>query len=188
MAKRNFRTRFIHPVLTVFAIALVSFIAYFGSRHVPQHGLHMVIAGIFGTTYFLSIAFGTLYIFTKGYVAGATLPERILASSVNPFLWMTKEVFRLSASHPLVESLYWYFNPLNVWLVCLMVLEMGVATLIARSILKRRDPTIKVVSIAPLAAIFGSLFLVISLYAWGQGENVYVIFLEGYRFFFGSGI
>ena len=37
------------------------------------------------------------------------------------------------------------------------------------------------------AIFIASLFLVVSLYAWGEGENVYVIFLEGYRDFFGAG-
>jgi hypothetical protein len=101
---------------------------------------------------------------------------------------MSKEVLRLTESHPLAECLYWYFNPLNVWLVSLMVLEMGIATLIARAILKRRGRQLKVVTPAPLAVILGSLIFVISAYAWGQGENIYVIFLNGYRFFFGYGI
>jgi len=91
--------------------------------------------------------------------------------------------------YPILECLYWYFNPLNVWLVSLMVMEMGIATLIAGAILKRRgEGQLKVVTPAPLAVIFGSLVFVISVYAWGKGENVYVIFLNGYRFFFGYGI
>ena len=188
MAKPGFRQRFVNPVLTVFVVAGVSFVGYFGSRYLDNDLLHQTMAGIFGTTYFLSIAFGTLYVFTTAHVRGATLSERILASVINPFIWMTKEVFRLSASHPFPECLYWYFNPLNVWLIFLMLFQMGIATLIARSILKRRGKAIKVFTIAPIAVIVGSVFFVISLYAWGKGENVYVIFLKGYRFFFGPGL
>ena len=40
---------------------------------------------------------------------------------------------------------------------------------------------------ATLAVLLISLSLVVSLYAWGEGENVYVMFLEGYRAFFGPG-
>lgn len=188
MVRQDFRKRFVNPVLTVFVVAGVSFVGYFGSRHLDNDLLHQTMAGIFGTTYFLSIAFGTLYVFTTAYVRGAMLSERILASFINPFIWMTKEVFRLTASHPLPECLYWYFNPLNVWLVFLMLLQMGISTLIARAILKQRGKAVKVATTAPIAVILGSVFFVISLYAWGKGENVYVIFLKGYRFFFGSGV
>ena len=56
-----------------------------------------------------------------------------------------------------------------------------------RYILKRRGQAIKVVSFGPIAAIvigglgFGGIF------AWGQGENLYVLYLDGYRMLFGSG-
>ena len=188
MSETSINKLTIYPILFLLIVAAVSFLGYFGSRHVPSDTIHQLMAKVFGTTYFLSVAFGTLYIFTTAYVRGVSLPGRILAAFVVPFLWMSKEVYRLTESHPLAECLYWYFNPLNVWLVSLMVLEMGIATLIARAILKRRGPPLKVVTPAPLAVILGSLVFVISAYAWGQGENIYVIFLNGYRFFFGYGI
>jgi hypothetical protein len=187
MNGRNKIQQTLFPILYVFVAAALSFTGYFGSGHVGSATLHQLMAVVFGTTYFLSIAFGALYIFTTLYVRGTSLPWRILASLVVPFIWMTKEVLRLTESHPLAECLYWYFNPLNVWLVSLMVLEMGIATVIARSILKRRRREIKIVTPAPIAVILGSLVFVISAYAWGKGENIYVIFLEGYRLIFGSG-
>ena len=188
MSETDAKKGTIYPILFLLLVAVVSFLGYFGSRHVPGDTVHQLMAKVFGTTYFLSVAFGTLYIFTTAYVRGVALPGRILAAFVVPFLWMSKEVIRLTESHPLAECLYWYFNPLNVWLVSLMVLEMGIATLIARAILKRRGRQLKVVTPAPLAVILGSLVFVISAYAWGKGENIYVIFLNGYRFFFGYGI
>jgi len=175
------------PILCVFVAAALSFAGYFGSRHVGNATLHQLMAVVFGATYFLSIAFGALYIYTTLYVRGTSLPWRILASLVVPFIWMTKEVLRLTESHPLEECLYWYFNPLNIWLISLMVLEMGIATLIGRSILKRRRREIKIVTPAPIAVMLGRLGFVISAYAGGKGENIYVIFLEGYRLIFGSG-
>jgi len=188
MIKKNFRLRLVNPVLTVFAVMSLSFFGYFGSRHVDNDFLHQIMAGVFGTTYFISIAFGTIYIFTTAYLRGANLHERILISFINPFLWMSKEVFRLTESHPLTECLYWYLNPLNIWLICLMVMEMALGTLLARFILRRRGEEVKSSRTGPIAVILGSMFLVISLYAWGAGENVYVFFLRGYRLLFGSGV
>lgn len=181
--KRN-----IYPVFLVLIVAAISHFGYFGSRHVGNDTIHQLMAGIFGTTYFLSIAFGSLYVFTTAYVRGLPLPGRILLSFVVPFVWMSKEVLRLTESHPFVECLYWYLNPLNVWLVSLTILEMGIATLIARTVLRRSGQPIKVVTMAPGVVILGSLVFVISAYAWGKGENLYVIFLQGYRLLFGSGI
>lgn len=177
----------VKPVLVVFAVMAVSFIGYFGSRQVTPDGLHQAMALVFGTTYFLAVAFGPAYVFTVTTVRGVRLPIRVLAAYVNPLIWMTKEVFRLTEAHPFVEALYWYCNPLNVWLISLAVLEMGVATLIARRMLRRRGEDIRVVTPAPVIIAVASLVFVISVYAWGKGENVYVLFLEGYRHLFGAG-
>ena len=188
MQQQSCIKRFILTPVPVLVLALASYCGYFGSRHVESPGLQSAMALIFGTTYFLSIAFGGLYVYTLAHVRGATLVERILAAGLVPFLWMTKEVLTLTHSHPFVEALYWYVSPLHIWLMMLMGLEMGGATLIARKILKRRGENLQVVTAAPLATMSISLFLVISAYAWGKGENIYVIFLEGYRMLFGSGV
>jgi hypothetical protein len=47
---------------------------------------------------------------------------------------------------------------------------------------------VRVLHPATAAVLLISLALVVSLYAWGEGENVYVMFLKGYRVFFGPGI
>jgi hypothetical protein len=187
MKESGGKNRMITPVLSLLLLAFVSYLGYFGSRYVDSDAIHQLMAKIFGSAYFLSIAFGTLYIFTIGHIRGVPLSGRILASFVVPLVWMSKEVLRLTESHPILECLYWYFNPLNVLLVSTMALEMGIATLLARAILKQRGRLLRVVTPAPVAVILASLLLVISGYAWGKGENVYVIYLNGYRFFFGFG-
>ncbi len=188
MKYESFARRFLFPALPVLVCAFISWAGYFGSRHVESPGLASVMALVFGTTYFISIAFGPLYVYTASYLRGASLAERIFSSGMVPFFWMTKEVITLTHAHPLVESLYWYVSPLHLWLFMLMGLEMGGATLIARKILKNRGEGERVISAAPLVTMALSLILVISAYTWGKGENLYVIFLEGYRFFFGSGL
>lgn len=189
MTRKVSRHRVVRPTLLVFAAALVSFLGYFVPRHWGDGALfHPALAGLFGTGAFLSVAFGPLYIGTIATVRGAALVERIPAAFVTPFLWMTKEVVLLTESHPLAECFYWYLNPLNLWLSLFVLVQLGVGTLIARSILKRRGAEVKVVTAAPVLVIVGSLSLVIALFAWGKGENVYVLFLEGYRHLFGSGV
>ena len=188
MLQKDFKNRALYPVLIVLLVMTVSHFGYFGSRRVDDQTIRSLMAAFFGTVYFGSVALGALYVFTTAYVRGASPFERILASLVTPLVWMTKEVIRLTESHPLVECLYWYLNPLNIWLVSLVVMEMGLATLLARRILRKRGHPVEASSGPPLFIALAGLSLAIGLYAWGRGENIYVLFLKGYRLFFGSGV
>ena len=102
------------PVLIVFLLALVSYLVYYGSRLIKTQAIHQPLAAVFGTIYFVTIFFGALYIYTDCYVRGVPLGRRFVASSLIPFLWMTKDVVVMMGSHPIIESLYWYLNPLSV--------------------------------------------------------------------------
>jgi hypothetical protein len=188
MEKRASRVSILQPLLTVFLLALISYLVYHGSRRIENQTAQQILALLFGTIYFFSIFFGPLYIYTYGYLHGVSLLGRILACSLIPFLWMTKDVLALTESHPLLECLYWYLNPLSVWMVCLLAIEMGVGTLLARVILKRRGQSLKVVSFGPVAAIVIGGLVFGGIFAWGQGENLFSIYLDGYRLLFGSGI
>ncbi len=176
------------PVLSVFIVMSVSYAGYFGSRHLDGGLVQQWMACFFGTTYFLSIAFGALYVYTTARVRGAGLTVCILASLVNPLIWMTKEVLRLTESHPFLESLYWFLNPLDLWLLSFVIMEMGLATLMARTILKKKGEEVSIFTMGPVVTVLGSLIFAISIYAWGEGENIYVFFLKGYRLLFGYGL
>ena len=180
--------RVINPVLSVFIVVSVSYAGYFGSRYLNEGLLQSWMATFFGTTYFLSIAFGAFYVYTAARVRGAGFSACIFASLINPFVWMAKEVLRLTESHPFLESLYWLFNPLNIWLLSFVIMEMGLATLVARTILKHKGEEVRIFTAGPAITVLGSLIFAVSIYAWGEGENVYVFFLEGYRQLFGYGL
>jgi len=68
MTESGAKNRMITPVLALLFVAFVSFLGYFGSRYVGSDAIHQLMAKILGSAYFLSIAFGTLYIFTTGYI------------------------------------------------------------------------------------------------------------------------
>jgi len=175
------------PVLILFCLALVSYLIYYGSRLIGNPAIHQTLAALFGTIYFVTIFFGALYVYTDCYVRGVPLGMRIVASSLVPFVWMTKDVVVMMGAHPIVESLYWYLNPLSIWVICLLSVEMGVGTLIGRLILKRRGREIKIVTLGPIAAIIVGAAAFGGIFAWGQGENLYVLYLDVYRRIFGSG-
>ena len=181
MEKQSFNRRFAYPVSVVFVIMVLSMVTYHQSRSIDSVAVHRMLATVSGTTWFLSVAFGSFFVYAVAFMRGATMTERLLAMSVTPLAWATKEVFRLSESHTVAECLYWYLNPLNIWLVSFMVLEAGLADIFCRFLMKRKGQAIRVANPQSLATVIASLVFAISCYAWGKGENIYVIFLAGYR-------
>jgi hypothetical protein len=179
--------RTVAPILSVLILALISYLVHFGSRQIENQVLRQILAAGFGTLYFVSIFFGALYIYIVTYLRSVPLSGRLMASFLIPFLWMTKDVIVMMESHPFLESLYWYLNPLYIWLACLLAVETGLGTLLARYILARRGQPIQVITAAPIAAIVIGIAVFGGIFAWGQGENLFSIYLDGYRLLFGSG-
>lgn len=168
----------------VFAAMILSHLGYSASG---AAGL-APLATLFGTTYFLSIAIGAVYVYASSYSAGAPLQTRAAASLITPFVWATAGCAALLESHPPLECLYFYLNPLNIWLALFLVLEMGLAEIFCRRAASKKVPDIKILTPGVVAAVVVSFSLVVGLYAWGEGENLYVMFLAGYRHLFGSGV
>jgi len=183
----GFRERLVSPVLVFFVIMTSSWIAYNLAWRLENATLHRVVASVSGALLFLSVALGTLAVYSMAYFRGASLKERIAASLINPFLWATKECLRLCISFSLLESVYYYFNPLNIWLAFGIAAEMALAEMVCRQRRRSQGADIRVLHPAAVAVFLISLSLVVSLYLWGEGENVYALFLEGYRGFFGPG-
>jgi hypothetical protein len=188
MKKLGLHENGLKPFAVTFVIALVSYLIYYSSRSIQNQPIHQTLALVFGTSYFLSIFCGPFYIYTTTYLQGVPTSRRILLSSLIPFLWITKDILVLTESHPFVECLYWYLNPMNIWVVCLLSIEMGLGTLTARYFQTRRGQSLQVVTRAPIATILVAIVIMLSIYAWGQGENLFSIYLIGYRFLFGYGV
>lgn len=181
------RERFVTPVLVVSVVMTLSWIVYNLAWRLESAALHRTLASVFGTLLFLSVTFGTLLVYSMAYFRGASLKERVAACLINPFLWATKECIRLCISFSFLECVYYYVNPLNIWLALGVMAEMVLAELLCRQRLRKRGENVRVLHPYAVAVLVISLSLVVSLYLWGEGENVYAIFLEGYRAFFGSG-
>jgi len=188
MEIQSFSRRFIQPAGMALFTMLVSIITYNLSRKISSISLHHLIATISGTGYFVSVAIAPVFVYIISCLRGATMKERVLAVSITPFIWATKESMRLYESHTLLECFYWYLSPLNIWLATLIGIETGLGNIFCRYRFKKRGSTIRVINVSSLLTIFVSLFLGVSIYAWGKGENFYVMFLEGYRYFFGTGL
>jgi hypothetical protein len=185
--RQGFRKRFILPVSALFLAMTASWIGYNLAWRLDNTSLHHILASLTGTALFLSVGLGTLVVYPVAYFRGASVGERIAASLINPFLWATKECVRLSVSFSFLECAYYYLNPLNIWLLCAVVAEMAAAEIVCRQRRRSRGADLRVLHPAAVAALLISLSLFLGLYLWGEGENMYTLFLEGYRVFFGPG-
>ncbi len=113
------------PVAVVFLVMAASWLGYNLSWRLDRGLLHPFLGGVFGTLLFLSVAFGVLVVVPWARARVASPVERAVAAWINPFFWATKECARLSLSfHPL-ECLYYYLNPLNLWLACGVAAEIA---------------------------------------------------------------
>lgn len=188
MERSGFRQRFVTPVLVLFCVMTSSWLTYTLSWRLGNVTLHRILASVSGTLLFVSVVLGAPAVYSIACFRGASLTERVVASLINPFLWATKECVRLCISFTFLESAYYYLNPLNIWLAFGVIAEMALAEIICRQRFRKRGKNVRVFHPCAVAALLISLFLVVALYAWGGGENVYVLFLEGYRVLFGSGM
>jgi hypothetical protein len=188
MEKSGFRKRFVVPLLAVLPVMICSWIIYNVAWRLENHYLHQALATVFGSLLFVSVGFGAAVVYPVAFFRGASLRERIIASSITPFVWMTKECARLYISFSFFECLYYYFNVLNLWLVCGLCVEMGIAEMLCRRSLRRRGEDVKVFTAPAIVAVAGGLFLGAMVFLLGQGETFYARYLELYRFFFNAGV
>ncbi len=188
MEKQNFSKRFVTPILIIFAVVSISWIVYNLSWRLENEAIHHLLADISGTLLFISITFGVVVVYSMAFFRGATLFERVIASFANPLVWVIKEFFRMLTSFSITESLYFSLNPLVIWLILGIITQMGLLEIICRWRQKKGGVDVKVFSFPAFMAFFVGFSLVISLYAWGRGENVFSFYLEMYRVLFGAGV
>lgn len=176
-----------HPLPAWLSLSVLVYIGYYGGRWVSNIPLHLALTGLSGLLYIISILFSTFFIYLASYLQGLTPRTCLLSAAVIPFLWMTKDVLALSAAHPFFECLYFYFNPMYIFYVCIMSIEIGLAALLGRWWKRRTGCEMQVYYPAPVIVIGTAMLVMIAIYSWGQGENLNAFYLEGYRLLFGGG-
>jgi len=188
MEKASFAKRFLMPVSTLFIIAALCFVAYEIAPKLGSYALHQVAAGVAGFVFFLCVWFGTLFVYPVSYFRGASTTERIVASLIIPFLYATKEVLRISMAFTLLESLYFYLSVLSMGVYFAAMAEMGLSEMIVRRIRKKRGEAIRVFPLPAILCLVLGISTVVFVFAWGNGEYTFYVFLQGFRKLFGSGI
>jgi hypothetical protein len=178
---------FSNPLLARLVLAVLAYCGYYGGRWVSNEPLHLALTSLSGLVYAVCILFSPFFISLATYLQGRSRWFRLLSAGVIPFLWLTKDVLVLTSAHPLIECLYWYFNPMYIFYTCFVCIEIGLATLMGRALLRRRGIEIQVFSPEVIALIGTAMLVMAVIYAWGQGENLHALYLEVYRWLFRGG-
>ncbi len=187
MEKKSFVNRLVIQVTIVLAVMVGMSIIYFhlAWRIDSGNSLRPVITTLSSWLLFISIGFGTLYIYPTAFFRGAGAGERIIACLVTPVVWNIKEMVRVSEVFSLGETLYYGLNTSFLLAFFGTFGLMGLCELICRWRLgKRGDEPVKVFSPAPLVAIFAGLAVLCVCLLWGLGVHFFYIYIQGYRSLF----
>jgi hypothetical protein len=187
MEQQSFSKRSILPVAVVLATTIVMSIVYFhlAWRIGPDNPIRPVVTTLSSWVLFISIGFGVLYIYPKGFFGGACIVERTAACLVTPVVWNLKEMIRVSEFFTLGETLYYGLNMAFLLALFGTFGLMGLSELLCRrKFNKSGEEPVKVLSPAPVAAIFIGLAALYICLLWGLGVHFFYIYISGYRALF----
>lgn len=184
--QRSFFKRFIVPAGIILLSAIISWLAYSNSGLIENDKIHWIIAYLSGYILFLTLGFGTFFIYPFMYFRGASTTERVLGSLVTFIAWTFKELVRVSEHFTFGETLYYGLSSIFLLILLGTFGQMGVCELTCRKIAKKRfSKTIKIVTPLPVIAIVTALLALFILLIWGVGVHWFYIYMEGYKALFG---
>lgn len=186
MEKMSFGKRFLKPVIMVLLILVVSNITYFYLFWQIAHPtLRAIVALLSSSILFISIGFGTCYIYPVAYFRGAGVLERVIACLIIPIIWDIKEMVRVSEFFTFGETLYYGLNTVFILSLFGALGQMGLCELICRWRLgKRTEEPVRVFSPTPVISIVIGLAALYICLLWGLGVHFFYIYIQGYRMLF----
>jgi len=183
--QQSFFKRFIVPAGIILVAAVISWLAYSNSGAIRNDKIHWVIAYLSGLILFLTLGFGTFFVYPFMYFRGAGVNERIVASLVTFIAWTFKELIRVSEYFTPGETLYYGLSSIFILILLGTLGQMGICELMCRKIAKKRvSETIKVITPLPVIAIVTALLALFILLVWGGGVHWFYIYMEGYKSLF----
>jgi hypothetical protein len=183
--KRSYKHRFIIPVGIMLVTMILSLVLYYNSYAIGGKVLHPVLANVFGFILWLSIGFGSLFVYPFMFFRGASGGERVLGSLITPIVWLLKELVRVSEFFTLGETFYYGLSSIFLLIFIGSLGLMGICELICRAIVKRKSGVpVKVVTPLPVFGIVFGLLALYIIFIWGVGVHWFYIYQEGYKALF----
>ena len=133
---------------------------------------------------FASVVLVAVLVYPLAYFRGATLAERVIASSTNLAVWVCIDTYHVSEAFGCLESLYYGVNIgfiLFAWKSALM----AVIELCCRHVAKRRGERLRVMTPLPFVPVLVFL-LVIWVLSKEGGAYYFNRLLDGYLLLFRS--
>jgi hypothetical protein len=156
MATRLKNTFLQRPLLAWASLAVLAYLGHYGGRWVSYAPLQLALTSLSGLIYAACILTSPFFINLAGYLQNRHRNDRLLNAAAIPFLWMTKDIVLLSASHPLRESLYWYFNPMYIFYTCIVLVQIQLASALGRGLLRKQGAYYNCLLIVDGQAVPGS--------------------------------
>lgn len=184
MQRSSFMTRFLGPLLLALIVMVCSRMVYLQSDRIDDQAIYHAVAVVSGTVQFASIVLVAILVYPVAYFRGATLAERVIASSTNLAVWICIETYDVSGAFDCLESLYYAFNVgfiLFSWKCALM----AVLELCCRHVAKRRGERLRVMTPLPLIPVL-VFFLVFWVLSQAGGAYWFNRFLDFYLALFRS--
>jgi hypothetical protein len=184
MQRSSFANRFLSPLCLALIVMLASRVAYLHSDGIGDQALYHAVALVSGMLQFASIVLLAVVVYPFTYFRGASLAERVIASSTNLAVWVCIDSYHVSQAFGFLESCYYGLNIgfiLFAWKCALMaVLELG-----CRHVAKRRGQRLRVLTPLPFVPVLVFAFVVWILSKQG-GAYYFNRLLDGYLVLFRS--
>jgi hypothetical protein len=137
----------------------------------------------------LTITFSSLFVYSVTYARGASAKERILWACVVPFVWILKEIWRVSAFFSLGESFYYALGPLPLGLLVFQLVCLCLCEMFWRWRRKKNGESIQILTPGPVTGLVISAILLYFMALWGNpgdtpGSKWFYLYMEGYKALF----
>ncbi len=182
LQRPGFAKRFLAPTLAALALMLASRAVYFNSGLLDSRAAYHTVALLSGLVHFMSVILVPVFIYPFAFFRGAGAAERIIASSINPALWVFIDAYHVSEAFNFLESLYYGLNIGSVIFI-FMFSQMSVCEMACRWRQKRSGAGVRVLTPAVFAPFVFLAILGIILSRQG-GAFYFNLMLEGYAALF----
>ena len=182
MQRSSFTGRFLNPLCLALIVMFSSRIAYLHSYRIDDRVVYHSVAILSGIVQFASIVLVAILVYPAAYFRGATLLERVIASSTNLAVWVCIDTYHVSEAFGCLESLYYGLN-IGFILLSWKCALMGVLELCCRYVARRTGARLSVMTPLPFIPVLVFLFVVWVL-SKEAGAYYFNRLLDGYLLLF----
>lgn len=163
---------------------LTSHLEWFGTGHT-----YLIAANILYTMLGITILFSSVFLYSVMYVRGTSLWKRILWSCIIPFVYILKEIWRVSKYFSPGESLYYALAPTTVGLLVGQLGLLCLCEIYWRWRDKKRGVPLRIFTSGTAAALAAFVILIYVMFFWGSygdtpGSKWFYVYMEGYKAIF----